>query len=868
MLKITLISLLLFSKIAFSQVTDHFSDGNFTQNPVWQGDVGYFIINAQKQLQSNGQQIASQNFALSTANEYALNAHWEFFVQLNFDPTTTNFVRIYLISDQADLKGNLNGYFIQIGETGSTDGYNLYRQKGTSITKIISGAQKSRLTANVLSAKISVNRDADGKWELFTDVAGGSNFISEGTVLDKTFISSSFMGVYCKYATASRYNQYIFDDFVVDELVADVTPPTLKSIAIFDAKTIDLNFSEPLDPTSALLISNYSLSNGYGNPVSVSATSTSNTYRLSFTNDLATSDYTITVNNVKDKKGNEILNDSKLSFFYIKSYSPKYGDLVINEIFANPTGSLSLPQKEFIEVWNTTDEYILTKDLKYSDQTSTYTFTTDTIKPKQFVVLCAKADTALFKTYGKTIGLSPWPSLNNDKDILTLKNANGEVVDRVAYYDTWYKDAVKKSGGFSLELIDPKNVCTGIQNWIGSNDASGGTPGKINSVYRDQLSAEIPKIFNVLIIDSVTIQVNFSKPVDSLSASLPSNYLINNGVGEAKSAVVSSPLFVSVLLKFAEVTKGIQNTLTVKNVTDCAGNLIDPLNNTATLFMAKKPLKNEILISEVLFNPKGNGVDFVEIFNNSDHELDLKDLQLANADVSGNPASVKDISANSLYILPGSYWVLSTNSSNVKANYYVENPNNFVPLTSFPSFNNDKGSAIILTNNQILDRFNYTEKMHNVLLQNPDGVSLERVSFTKGSNEIGNFKSAASSVGFATPTYKNSQQLIGNETYVKLVSKTFSPDGDGFEDLLYLDYKLEENSNLATVNIFTDRGKLVKKLLKNQTIATSGQLIWDGLNDAGGRCSVGIYVLVFESFDLNGNINKFKNTFVLATKLN
>ena len=241
---------------------------------------------------------------------------------------------------------------------------------------------------------------------------------------------------------------------------------------------------------------------------------------------------------------------------------------------------------------------------------------------------------------------------------------------------------------------------------------------------------------------------------------------------------------------------------------------------------------------------------------------------MANVDVTGNLASIKNVSTSNLYVLPQSYWVLSTNTENLKANYYAENPNNFVQLLSLPTYNNDKGTVVLLSNNQVLDRFDYNEKMHIALLQNPDGVSLERVSFTKSSNEIGNFKSAAASVGYATPTYKNSQQMGDDETYVNLVSKTFSPDGDGFEDFLLLDYKMGENANLATINIFTDKGKLVRKLLKNETIGTVGQLTWDGLNDGGGKCNVGIYVIVFESFDLNGNIKKFKNTCVLATKLN
>jgi len=869
MLKITLISLLLFSKIAFSQISDHFNDSDFTQNPVWQGDVDYFQINAQNQLQSKGQQIASQTLSLSTANESGLNASWEFFVQLNFDPTATNFVRVYLSSDNQDLKSGLNGYFVQIGETGSTDGFHLYRQNGTSTTRIITGAQKARSNTNILLAKIKVTRDADGRWDLYTDVLGGSNFSLEGSTIDNVFTTSAYMGVYCKYATASRYNQYIFDDFSVTDLIPDVISPTLKSITIVDSIHLDAIFSEALDQTSALLTSNYSLSNAYGNPINVSTTSLSNVYRLTFSKGFSTGNYTLTTNNVKDKKANMISSGNTADFFYIKPYLAKFGDVVINEIFADPTGSLALPQKEFIELWNTSNEYILTQGWKYLDQTSTYTFLTDTIKPNQHIVLCAKADTTLFKPFGKTIGISPWPGLNNDGDILTLSNANGDVIDKVAYYDAWYKDDVKKKGGFSLELIDPKNVCKGIQNWMASNDAAGGTPGKQSSVYHAQISSEIPKILSTTILDSLTVQVEFSKPVDSLSAAQFSNYAINNGIGNPVNVTIQSPLFTTSVLKFAApLTRGLENTLTIKNVSDCAGNQIDGSANTAKLFIAKKTGKNDILISEVLSNPKSNSVDFVEIYNNTDHILDLKDLQLAHSDSTGNPGSIKNVSAKTLHIQPGTYWVISTNTASVKANYDVQNPDNFIQLSSLPAYNNDKGSVILLSNGQIIDRLDYTEKMHILLLQNADGVSLERVLFTKGTNEPGNFKSAAASAGFATPSYKNSQEPNGDENYVKLLSKTFSPDHDGFEDLLQLDYQLSENASLVTINIYTDKGLLVRKLFKNETIGTKGSLRWDGLNDTGQTANIGIYVVVFDVFDLNGNTKRFKNTCALAAKLN
>jgi len=71
--------------------------------------------------------------------------------------------------------------------------------------------------------------------------------------------------------------------------------------------------------------------------------------------------------------------------------------------------------------------------------------------------------------------------------------------------------------------------------------------------------------------------------------------------------------------------------------------------------------KGGILISEILFNPRLGGVDFVEIYNNSDHGIDLMELQLANANAAGEPASIKNVSSAKLMIAPGSYWVVTTN---------------------------------------------------------------------------------------------------------------------------------------------------------------------------------------------------------------
>ena len=47
-------------------------------------------------------------------------------------------------------------------------------------------------------------------------------------------------------------------------------------------------------------------------------------------------------------------------------------------------------------------------------------------------------------------------------------------------------------------------------------------------------------------------------------------------------------------------------------------------DNTAIFALPEQGLSKDIIINEVLFNPLNGGVDFVEIYNNSNKFIDLK----------------------------------------------------------------------------------------------------------------------------------------------------------------------------------------------------------------------------------------------------
>ena len=77
-------------------------------------------------------------------------------------------------------------------------------------------------------------------------------------------------------------------------------------------------------------------------------------------------------------------------------------------------------------------------------------------------------------------------------------------------------------------------------------------------------------------------------------------------------------------------------------------------------------------------------------------------------------------------------------------------------MNSFPIYANEEGVVILLSDNKVIDRFDYVESMHYPLLKSVDGVSLERIHPDRKTQDASNWHSAASTVGYATPCYLNS----------------------------------------------------------------------------------------------------------------
>lgn len=1135
--QIILLLLILFSPAAQAQFTDDFSDGNFTDNPVWQGDVSSYVINGDLELQN--MDVTGSNTYLSVAVPTADSTTWEFYFRLDFAPSTSNQMRAYINASQAILTGPLDGYFLQVGASGSTDALEFRRQDGSGSTLLLSTPEGS--AADSPEIRVRITRNDDQLWTLFADLSGGTDFQSYGSITDATHPQGTWFGFSNKY-TSTRTDKFFFDDIKIGPLFMDTTPPELVRINAINATTIQLQYNEPLDPVAVENLTNYSLT-----PVTTLTgamlDNTDPSLIILMVQSLTSgTTYTVSATGISDVEGNASPAQSD-SFLFVETVSALANDILINEIMADPAPSVGLPDFEFVELYNRSTKFINLENFTLADANNNANpLPNFVLAPGTYVIICDSENVAEFTDFGMVAGVGDLPAFNNGEDRISLFNDSGDLIHTVRYFDEWYRDAEKAMGGWTLELINPNLFCLGSENWIASNDPQGGTPGQVNSVLDDTPDTTAPNVVSATPISDTELEIIFSETMSEASVENPANYRIEPGNLTPLSATIQTGRG-GVSLVFATPFTDQQNaTVTVTNVSDCVGNPIDD-NNTAdfTFFITQPAERYDIIINEIYGDPTPSHglpeLEYVELYNRSNKAINLQNYSLNEgssnpssfpffvlrpggyvilqksdfnnfnafgdvielssfalsnsgellvlndplgntidavaydddwyfegrdgggyslerinpdqtcnndrtgwsssfADVGGTPGTVNnilnqsnadetgplltkvymdriqpntvilsfdealnpadaltpgnytispstaavsavrltpplfnevqlqldtEISPGTIYdlkinmniadcrnntaenelsgrfafseniaagdlvlneilhnpytsgsrfielynpsekvmdvadlflakrlgpdsigfdevvetpclIFPGDYLVLTPKPEDILERYTVENPYALVQA-DVPSYDDQEDQVVLLTlGSVIVDELAYTREFHNALLDDRNGVSLERVNPMTTTQNIGNWHSAAATAGFATPTYQNSQfsdqvSVPNDGQFVSIAETTLSPDGDGFQDALTITYKTPEPGFLANIRIYDTRGRLVKQLNRQTLLAAEGTLKWDGSTEDEEKARLGIYVLVAEFTHPNGTVQEDKETIVVAGRL-
>lgn len=527
-------------------------------------------------------------------------------------------------------------------------------------------------------------------------------------------------------------------------------------------------------------------------------------------------------------------------------------ELLINEIMADPSPAIGLPPHEYIEIYNGSAKTINLSGLTLDFESRFCRIDRDDLilEPGQYFILCELEAYPALSPFGPAMGLMGWPGIRNSHGSLALYHQN-QPIHRISYNDDWYRDSRKKNGGWSLEMINTSNWCDPMNNWTASTDTAGGSPGRKNAVEDKNFKVD-PALDSVVVSGDRLIMVYVNKEIQVPSVT---DLVFSPSIEEATIMAGTDFQSFGILLK-SPLASGTLYRFSVR-LRDCAGRFA----GMHPSYFAKPEAinKNDLIINEILFNPEGQGSDFVEFYNRSGKVLFLKGWSLEN-----KMNRQKRTIGKSVFLLPGGYLVLGPDPVDISVRF-KKTQWDLMILQALPALADGAGQLNIYSPEGLLvDSVYYEESFHHPFLNSNQGVSLERVDPEAAPNRS-NWQSASGLEGYGTPTRPNSTSASSTgDAHFHLGYTVFSPDGDGYRDLLEVEYRLPRSGYLGKIYIYDDKGVLVKKLVNNLSFSRQGKIEWDGRNEAGLNCPTGIYILVAEALDLNGNRVQKKIAAVLS----
>ncbi len=714
----------------------------------------------------------------------------------------------------------------------------------------------------------SLDRDYSGR-----EILGGANeFVNEDQefrlfqlALPDEFSEEDeiFLRLEIRYGPGSGTSaKWLMDDFAFGEFVVDKTSPKVASVRGYDERELEIRFDEALDPVFSEFLINYRLDGQEPSEVRLKADSS---VYLSFGEKLETGkSFELEVSQIPDLEGN-FLKDTLISFqFFDPTFIP-HKTLVINEIMPSPKADLDLPNVEYVEIFHAGEYAVRLEDVTYSNSRLTVVLQDEWIRPGEFLILTPENQATLLRGYGEVIPIKTWPTLLNSGDQLNLKDDQGNLIDMISYSTSSWGGSEFANGGYSLEVANPFYACEQTDLLRPSIDPLRGTPGRQNSVFDLSADENSPVLNSFEVTSAKSLLLTFSKPI--LTGFDQSNFVFEPSL-EIDSVFHVGSNQIQILFS-EELTANTIYKLSVNGLMDCSGNEYLETKPLQLVLPAQAKI-GDVLINELLFNPKTGSPKFVEVVNVTENYLEVKNWKLANLDDDGEIDQVKKLSEIPIIIPPKGFLAITTNPDMLKLDFPKSAFGNFVKITNLPSYPIAGGAVVLLDSvGAVADSFDYSEDLHHPLLRDSKGVSLERLSIESPASLSANWHSASAIEEYATPGRKNSQVISGEfeGDLIQIDPGVFDPEGSNGNTFTTIRYELGQPGWVGSFRIFSTTGQLVQVLTQNQLLGVSGFFTWTGTDGQGKISRPGYYILLVELYDLSGQVRTIRKTIVIATKL-
>lgn len=539
-------------------------------------------------------------------------------------------------------------------------------------------------------------------------------------------------------------------------------------------------------------------------------------------------------------------------------------NIVINEIMYNPINE----EPEWIELFNLSDQSISLEGWKISDNGSSKILLTDypmIMPPHSYCVITNDSSFQQWHSVTSPVIITPFPSLNNTTpDAVVLFDPLNLVIDSVFYQQRW-----GGSSGTSLQRYDIFSASADSANWTSSLP----TPGRENDISRADDDVEVQSISVLRNEGEFFVAAHIKNSGRNAAENITAVFFhdVNDDrLMQPEELIYSTTLSsllpletVTIHTEWSHQSPG-EQIVSVAAVYDRDRR---PTNNLQRTTVANRYAVKSIVINEILFDPKTRGAEFIELYNRSQDTINLQHWMIKDQpNASGVRASIP-LSMSNLFLPINEYFLVASDSS-----IFLQYPHlSGKPIIIHPALSlNNSGEDVILYDltGYPIDSVRYSADWHAKSLH-PEGRSLERIDPSGISSDGRNWSSSVGS-GAATPGEKNSID-IGNRGSTALLSLSpnpFSPDHDGHEDFLSINYSLPTNSSIVRIRIFDIAGRIIRTLASYEPSSFQSSMIWNGLDDEGHRVRMGMYIILLEALDNLGITTvTMKDVAVVAKKL-
>ena len=452
--------------------------------------------------------------------------------------------------------------------------------------------------------------------------------------------------------------------------------------------------------------------------------------------------------------------------------------------------------------------------------------------PKSYLLLLDTDDTTLFSGVN-VIGIEKLPSLNNSGDKISIKDKNDFILDEIYYNKKWHDDTDKDEGGYSIEKRTLDH-CHSKETWATSLNNDGGTPGTKNSL--DAIQPE------------ETVLLTSIQREDTIKLIFSENLLFNTTIDDSK-IIIDGKEHINYAIYANEIhiysTNG--KTVELNNFQTCD---FKPINLLTKVHTTLSPVPGDIVINEILFAPDDEGIEFLELYNNSNKPFDLRDLLLVSKREDNSVKNSEKVTLQHQSFLPGEYFVLCDEEFFILQKHPHLTKRQVIEM-KLPALTNDFGYFELMYNGIALDSIKYTPEYHTNFYDLTKGISLERIDSETDGTKKESWRSS-SSYHYATPGKRNSQQYLKGNTEFKisLKEKSFSPNGDGYRDQLSFDLTAPSGTAIS-VRIFDENGQIINSLAEYAFLGYENNFVWDGLDANASLVAPGFYIIAVNFYQEN-----------------